>query len=365
MIAYFSPSAGAGAQAMRAHRQVPATPRGTEICDPSGGLRKALAASRAACGGGTPRRDTLLARSVDGGQNWTMFDPSGFLDDDNPNYLGAGKTALREAMDMTHPGFALRVFAQGYHGNDDPEGGFFYSYDRGRSWIGPHTLNGLTRHPELQGKALSPRTDYLVQGKRRCFAFISAHGDSTREKRIACIQTTDGGLSFEFVAWVTPRTDASREIMPQTVQLSGSEFVLASRRIYTTQRNDTIEAYRSVDGCHTWEHLSTVKIMKTHSNPPALLKLSDGRLCCAYGDRHAAEIRARYSEDGGRTWGPEIILRDDFQSVENDPDSATGPNADIGYVRLIQRPDGNLVAMYYWATAENPQQHIAVSIWRP
>jgi hypothetical protein len=38
---------------------------------------------------------------------------------------------------------------------------------------------------------------------------------------------------------------------------------------------------------------------------------------------------------------------------------------DLGYPRLVQRPDGKLVAMYYWATKENPEQHIAASIWQP
>ena len=38
---------------------------------------------------------------------------------------------------------------------------------------------------------------------------------------------------------------------------------------------------------------------------------------------------------------------------------------DLGYTRLVERTDGRLVVMYYWATAENPQQHIAASIWTP
>jgi hypothetical protein len=76
------------------------------------------------------RQDSLLARSTDGGETWTMFDPEGFLDDENEKFAGGGKRSLEERIDFGHDGFAMRVFATGYHGNDDPDGGFYYSYDR-------------------------------------------------------------------------------------------------------------------------------------------------------------------------------------------------------------------------------------------
>ena len=76
-----------------------------------------------------------------------------------------------------------------------------------------------------------------------------------------------------------------------------------------------------------------------------------------YGDRDNRRLCGKYSSDEGETWGDEFIIRDDYQSVEDD--------ADLGYPRLVQRPDGRLVAMYYWATAEHPQQYIAASVWKP
>ena len=130
--------------------------------------------------------------------------------------------------------------------------------------------------------------------------------------------------------------------MCQTVQVSDEGFVTAFRKMYDGRRPpDTIEAYGSFDGCRSWRRLSTVKVMPEHSNPPALVRLHDGRLCCAYGDRAAAEIRARYSDDNGWTWGQEIVVRDDFQGLPGDPD--LGISADMGYVRMVQRPDGKLV----------------------
>jgi len=51
-------------------------------------------------------------------------------------------------------------------------------------------------------------------------------------------------------------------------------------------------------------------------------------------------------------------LRNDFQvDSHGDPD--------LGYPRLVQKPDGKPVVIYYWATAKKPQHHIAATIWRP
>lgn len=312
------------------------------------------------------RQDTMLARSVDGGMNWKMFDPQNLLDDTNPKFLGEGKTKLSQSLDFRHRDFALRIFAHGYHGNDDPEGGFFYSLNRGQDWLGPHPLTGLSDSPELKDHKFSPRTDYLVQGHPDCLLFISTHTDNEKLKRIACVRTTDGGRTFQFVGWATPHSDLASTIMSQTVQFSAQELVLACRKIYLDKTHHAeIETHRSDDGGKTWQFQSTVKFMRTQSNPPALLRLTDGRLCCVYGDRHTGQMQGRCSNDGGNTWEPEFVIRSDFQAMADDPDSKAGINADIGYPRLVQRTDGKLVAIYYWATSENPQQHIAASVWQP
>jgi hypothetical protein len=91
----------------------------------------------------------------------------------------------------------------------------------------------------------------------------------------------------------------------------------------------------------------------THNgNPPAHVRLADGRLCVAYGCRaEPYGIRARVSSDDGHSWGPELRLRDDALSW------------DIGYPRMAQRPDGQLITLYYYTTAEHPNQYIAATIW--
>jgi hypothetical protein len=59
------------------------------------------------------------------------------------------------------------------------------------------------------------------------------------------------------------------------------------------------------------------------------------------------------SDDHGRTWGPEFFLRDDARTW------------DIGYCRSVVRADGKVVTMYYYATPERYENHIAATIWSP
>ena len=56
--------------------------------------------------------------------------------------------------------------------------------------------------------------------------------------------------------------------------------------------------------------------------PGDLVRMRDGRIVCVYGYRLPPfGVRARFSEDDGRTWGRELILRDD------------GGSWDLGYPR--------------------------------
>jgi hypothetical protein len=86
-----------------------------------------------------------------------------------------------------------------------------------------------------------------------------------------------------------------------------------------------------------------------------LNKLKDGRLCLTYGFRgFPYSIRARLSTDNGKTWGPQIVLRDD------------GTDRDIGYVRSVQRPDGKMVTTYYIdEETTGPERYIGATIWDP
>ena len=300
---------------------------------------------------------SLMARSTDGGVNWQMFDPSDYVGDFEE------KTLLEKPVNFMHEGFAMRVFGIAYHGTTEPKGGFFYSYDKGNNWIGPFALGNIADHSEFEGKVLTPRTDYVLLDGNTCLIFISARvPDTGMSDKIACIKTDDGGLTFQFVSWVVPLSDPHRAVMPQTVRINENELVTVVRRRVIDNRDSCwIDAYHSGDQGASWHFLNRVGVAGKHNgNPPALVRLADGRLCCVYGNRTRREIMGRYSSDGGKTWLKEFVIRTNFYTGEDGQDMK-----DLGYPRLVQKPDGNLVAFYYWATKENPQQHIAATIWKP
>lgn len=300
---------------------------------------------------------SLLSRSKDGGRTWTMFDPNNYVGD------GGTKSKLQSPINFKHKDFAMRIEGTTYHGNTDPEGSFFYSYDRGNTWYGPYYLGDIHKHKRFEARMLTPRTDYIVLNEKECIIFISSRIEGTGlSDNISVIKTNDGGLTFELIApWVVPCEDPYRNAMPNTVQISEDEYVMVVRRRNISDRNQCwIDAYKSINGGYNWEFLSKVGETGEHNgNPPALVRLDDGRLCTIYGNRTKLQILGRYSNDNGKSWEPEFIIRDDFIKTE------TGRMRDLGYPRIVQTEEGNLVAIYYWATNENPQQHIAVSIWNP
>ena len=134
--------------------------------------------------------------------------------------------------------------------------------------------------------------------------------------------------------------------------------ILASVRC---QRDPTsilwTEIFQSDDGARTWHFLSRVN---DWGAPGDLVRMRDGRLVCVYGYRLPPfGVRARISEDDGRTWGRELILRDD------------GGSWDLGYPRITAHEAGKVLAVYYINRRDDPIQmnggvrHIAKTIFTP
>jgi Neuraminidase (sialidase) len=115
----------------------------------------------------------------------------------------------------------------------------------------------------------------------------------------------------------------------------------------------TIELWRSDDLGKTWSKVSDVT-GNIGGNTPATVLLPDGRLCVTYGHRKKPfGIRARLSSDDGKTWTPEIILRDD------------GFDGDLGYPRSVVRTDGRVLTIYYFNGPQSSDRCIEGTFWMP
>jgi hypothetical protein len=332
---------------------------------------------------GKTDRKNLLARSTDGGTTWSTEEPSNFAGNSAQPVESTGE------INFEAPGFAMRVMGNAYHGSTDKVGSFFVSDDKGKNWRGPYRFNGLMEDPNLVGTECTSRTGYLVTGPGSCLIFMAARpkdfkkvkGQATgtvdggkpsqwvdQWDKSYVAETTDGGKSFHFVSWIAPLSGPFRAVMPAVCRLKDGSIVATVRcnRVERDAKGEGfmaghVAAYGSADNGKTWTFLSRVGETggkEQNGNPPALAALKDGRIACAYGDRRSAQIKARVSSDGGRTWGDERVLRDDFQAGKDH-------SADLGYPRLVTNHENHLVVMYYWATKDNPQGHIAATVFEP
>jgi len=308
----------------------------------------------------------MQARSFDGGQNWHLHETpcqapgnKGLSADEHMRpELGVGKALNKEntivdcpgGIDFSHPDFALMCARSGLTAG--AISWFYVSDDRCKKWHGPYKL------PMFDQSGIAARTDYLVSSASECMLFLTAAKSNGDEGRVFCARTTDSGKTFEFVSWIGPEPEGF-SIMPASVRVSESRILVAVRcragRKEFTEAEAWIDLYASDDNGTTWNYMNRpVEKTGTGGNPPTMTGLQDGRLCMTYGYRDAPHsIRAKLSSDMGKTWGEEIILRDD------------GGNHDIGYPRTVQRPDGKMVTVYYFNDHPDSERYIAATIWQP
>lgn len=294
----------------------------------------------------------LLARSLDGGRTWTIENPAerNALIPFGKSLHGIAPPGLPQiepvdcpgGIDFSHPDFALTARMTDNHTGPSR---FFWSVDRGHDWHGPFKL------PDFGTKGVAARTDYVVNGRRDLMLFLTAAKANAREGRPLCARTIDGGKTWSLVSFIGPEP-AGFSIMPSTVRLSETTLLTTVRR--REGRRRWIDAHVSRDNGQSWTFLNTPVEDTGEGNPPALIRLADGRLCLTYGHRAAPyEIRAKLSRDGGRTWGAERIVR------------GGGGCRDLGYPRSVQRPDGKIVTVYYFSDRPKGDRYVAATIWDP
>lgn len=296
--------------------------------------------------------ECLLARSLDGGETWTVEDPleSGLplemaRHGTEPGHEKIEPKDCPGGIDFTAPGFAMTLRM----GDKDTGGSNFYTTtDKGHHWDGPFKL------PMFGQPGVMARTDYIVDGPHECMLFLTAAKQNNEEGRVFCARTKDGAKTWEFVSFIGPEP-VGYSIMPSTVRLSETDLLTVIRcRNPDLEDPSWQEAWASNDNGKTWTFLNKPAADLGVGNPAAMVLLQDGRVCLTYGARKEPwYMGARLSSDGGKTWGDEIILR------------TNGGGRDIGYPRALQRPDGKVVTMYYWHDEPNTERYIAATIWDP
>lgn len=295
----------------------------------------------------------MQARSLDGGVTWHIEDPNkknqllpegnGLHGQELPGIPLPPWLPSPQNIQFAHPDFAMALKLNDIHVGPSR---FYLSYNRGHDWSGPY------RVPAINGLEIAARTDYLVNSARSCFLFLTAAKNNHREGRPFVAHVRNHGRNWEFRSWIEENPEGF-SIMPSSLRLSESELYVVVRHRSETGRK--LHAYRSHDNGQSWVRQTDPVDDLGAGNPPSLVRLPNEALCLVYGVRALPyRICTKLSSDSGRTWGSEIVLRND------------GSSTDIGYPRAIVRPDGKLVVVYYFSDAKHgPERYIAASIWTP
>ncbi len=128
--------------------------------------------------------------------------------------------------------------------------------------------------------------------------------------------------------------------------------LLGTIRVQGTNHNERVFCVyqtESTDGGKTW---TTPHKTVEFGSPPHVLVHSSGNLILTYGYRREPfGERARISIDNGKTWGEELILRDD------------SPSYDLGYPASVELKDGSIFTLYYQKRDAATVPEIMYTIW--
>jgi hypothetical protein len=270
----------------------------------------------------------LLARSFDGGITWKENDIRELNEIDNIKWrfkFDKENLPKPSAVDFKNPD--LMIINSIVHLDNGGVGYCLISEDRGRSFQGPFKMPWC-RYAYAWG-----RPDYIIRNDGACILFNTVYNGKEDNAKPVTFISKNGGISWKFFSEISPQSSENMQIMPSGVLRKDGEIVVAVR----CQRDPGTlwsECHASKDGGRTWSFRSRINDM---GSPCHLLLLDDDRLLATYGYRdYPFGIRASISEDAGKTWDNEIIIRDD------------GGSWDLGYPKSIQLDNGEIFTTYYF-----------------
>jgi len=307
------------------------------------------------------RAVVLLQRSPDGGKTWPKENDAVVYDETMP--LNSKRAFLyqkgvpREPYDMFRPD-SMFFFGVTYlpdERGDVPECFSLRSPDRGRTW---EKVPTIIKHP-VSAKRLvlkySEPAIRMADGKTLLAAMVDAEPGGGP----LIYASTDQGATWDFVRQVAMDRSGRGRFTYQSLLLT-PRGDLHCYYLHISSENEIVEGLKnaicmsvSKDRGKTWSE--TVPIsgkgtacwknqsgrgMNYRSPWPILLR--DGRILVIFARRRMPMgIGGILSADGGKTWSPEFVIRDDA--------SNTG---DLGYPVGTQLDDGRIFIAYYYTLAD-------------
>ncbi len=220
------------------------------------------------------------------------------------------------------------------------------SEDGGRTWSEPIDTVVSAPHGPIQLK--DGRLFYLGINKK-VGSYRSP--EAPPGKRIGAAESRDDGKTWRLVGFVPiPKgVNPGGFHEPHVVETRSGRLVGMIRH-HGRPADRYLWQTESLDGGRTWTAARPTDIWGL---PPHLVLLRDGRILLTYGHRRKPfGQRARLSDEEGRTWGEEIIIRDD------------APNGDLGYPASIQTDDQTILTVYYQIDKPGEKTCLMGTFWK-
>ncbi len=211
------------------------------------------------------------------------------------------------------------------------------SVDRGLTWSEPIV------YPEFDGLVGSPfgRLITLPNGSIGWNLYSNGSGVGRGEGSYLVVSHDDG------ITWERPRLIAADHNETALLSLPGGD-ILAAARLDARDRQ-SLSLTRSSDNGVTWSPVTRVTGPMQH--PADLVLLGNDQILLTYGNRQPPyRVEGMLSDDGGHTWGSEILL---FSGQLYGYDLADGRRTDLGYPSSVV--DGDRVTTFYYYNPDHAQ----------
>ncbi len=301
---------------------------------------------------------TVTVRSYDRGLTWDGDDPQ-YNMMSGPGAGGNGQSReemaeeFDEPVDYSDPNVLVSSGVMGGFATGRTQATAQLSRDGGRTW------SRAIKVPLDHLPATTGIQSTLVRPDGRLLMFLFSVEKDNSNRRPLVYGSSQDGRSFHFMNYIVPEADpfgnadgnyddpsvafvGHRWFYPRGYMLPDGKIICVMR----CQRDPTgvmwAEIYRSEDEGRSWYFLSRVN---DFGAPASLVVMPDGRVVAIYGYRlMPSGIRARVSEDGGETWGRELIVRDD------------GGSWDLGYPNAWHVGGSEVGTLYYFNSKHDPVQ---------
>ena len=305
-------------------------------------------------GGYHSRSILLLQRSLDGGRTWPGEKEVEVWNEAAPlaqrrEFVLSGLTAPRETIDLSRPEsivlFPRTFLGPNRYGAPDMVAFALRSPDKGRTWEKVPTL--LQPPPGLYSSSPDNTGVVRLADHTLLFANRTFGGRSVT----SLYASTDNGLAWNFRTHICEPHHYPTLLLLKSGRLQCYNYPLGM--CYSDDGGKTWSRRELIRpaGPSAWAANDPVYEEELARRSPLPLLLQDGRIVVLFARRigPARGIGGILSEDGGRTWSPDFVLRSDASaSGETRAGGRRVEYSDIGYPLACQFEDGRIFTAYYY-----------------